>query len=60
MQKKTESTRTSAAREHLACMKHESTQREFAFVNWGGKRRGAGRKPKGERALVSRQAAEAV
>ena len=28
-------------------------QREFAFVNWGGKRRGAGRKPKGERAGVS-------
>ena len=34
-------------------MKHESTQREFVFVNWGGKRRGAGRKPEGERALVS-------
>jgi len=28
-------------------------QREFEFVNWGGKRRGAGRKPKGERAGVS-------
>ena len=28
-------------------------QHEFGFTNWGGKRRGAGRKPKGERALVS-------
>ena len=28
-------------------------QQEFAFTNWGGKRRGAGRKPKGERAGVS-------
>ena len=28
-------------------------QREFGFVNHGGKRRGAGRKPKGQRALVS-------
>ncbi|MSR60912.1 MAG: hypothetical protein EXS08_00500 [Planctomycetes bacterium] len=28
-------------------------QREFGFVNWGGKRRGAGRKPKGEHAGVS-------
>ena len=28
-------------------------QRTFGFVNWGGKRRGAGRKPKGERAGVS-------
>jgi hypothetical protein len=28
-------------------------QREFGFANWGGKRRGAGRKPKGERAGVS-------
>ena len=28
-------------------------QREFGFVNWGGKRRGAGRRPKGERAGVS-------
>ena len=27
-------------------------QREFGFVNHGGKRRGAGRKPKGQRALV--------
>ena len=30
-----------------------STQREFGFMNWGGKRRGAGRKPRGERAGVS-------
>src|SRR5262245_35568339 len=28
------------------------TQREFAFTNWGGKRRGAGRKRKSERPLV--------
>src|SRR2546421_10925964 len=27
-------------------------QREFAFRTWGGKRKGAGRKPKGERAGV--------
>ena len=31
----------------------KARQREFGFVNWGGKRRGAGRKPKGERAGVS-------
>jgi len=30
-----------------------SKQREFGFVNWGGTRRGAGRKAKGERAGVS-------
>src|SRR5262245_52536940 len=34
-------------------MKKKSRQQEFGFVNWGGKRRGAGRKPKGERAGVS-------
>jgi hypothetical protein len=34
-------------------MKQRSRQQEFGFVNWGGKRRGAGRKPKGERAGVS-------
>jgi hypothetical protein len=34
-------------------MKRKPRQREFGFVNWGGKRRGAGRKPKGERAGVS-------
>jgi REP element-mobilizing transposase RayT len=33
-------------------MKREK-QKEFGFVNWGGKRRGAGRKPKGERAGVA-------
>jgi REP element-mobilizing transposase RayT len=32
--------------------KRTSPQLEFGFVNWGGKRRGAGRKPKGERAGV--------
>lgn len=31
-------------------MKARACQREFGFTNWGGKRRGAGRKPKGERA----------
>ena len=34
-------------------MKRKARQREFGFTNWGGKRRGAGRKPKGERAGVS-------
>ena len=34
-------------------MRKKSRQREFGFTNWGGKRRGAGRKPKGERAGVS-------
>ena len=34
-------------------MRQKNRQREFGFVTWGGKRRGAGRKPKGERAGVS-------
>ena len=34
-------------------MKTKLRQQEFGFTNWGGKRRGAGRKPKGERAGVS-------
>lgn len=34
-------------------MKVKTCQREFGFIHWGGKRRGAGRKPKGERAGVS-------
>jgi putative transposase len=34
-------------------MNRRARQREFGFTNWGGKRRGAGRKPKGERAGVS-------
>jgi REP element-mobilizing transposase RayT len=34
-------------------MKTKTRQREFGFTSWGGKRRGAGRKPKGERAGVS-------
>jgi REP element-mobilizing transposase RayT len=34
-------------------MKTKACQQEFGFVNRGGKRRGAGRKPKGERAGVS-------
>jgi len=33
-------------------MKKKIRQQEFGFVNWGGKRRGAGRKPSGERAGV--------
>jgi REP element-mobilizing transposase RayT len=34
-------------------MKTKTRQRKFGFTNWGGKRRGAGRKPKGEHAGVS-------
>src|SRR5262245_45793144 len=34
-------------------MKTKSRQQEFGFTNWGGERRGAGRKPKGVRAGVS-------
>ena len=34
-------------------MKTKTRQREFGFTDWGGRRRGAGRKPKGERAGVS-------
>jgi len=34
-------------------MKQKSRQAEFGFVNWGGKRRGAGRKPRGKVAGVS-------
>ena len=34
-------------------MKKRARQQEFGFVRWGGKRRGAGRKPTGERAGVS-------
>src|SRR5262245_59098785 len=37
----------------LGCMKTKTRQRAFGLTNWGGKRRGAGRKPKGERAGVS-------
>ena len=37
----------------LPFMKRKPKQREFGFVNHGGKRRGAGRKPKGKRAGVS-------
>src|SRR5262245_60491840 len=33
--------------------KHKLRQREFGFTSWGGKRRGAGRKPSGERAGVA-------
>src|SRR5512134_3721260 len=34
-------------------MRTKTRQCEFGFTNWGGKRRGAGRKPKGERAGIS-------
>jgi REP element-mobilizing transposase RayT len=34
-------------------MKRRARQQEFGFTNWGGKRRGAGRKRTGERARVS-------
>ena len=37
----------------LSCMKHKVRQRAFGFVSWGGKRRGAGRKPAGRCAGVS-------
>jgi hypothetical protein len=37
-------------------MKSPSTQLEFGFVRWGGKRRGAGRKPQGARAGVGHDA----
>ena len=33
--------------------KERVRQKEFGFVNWGGKRKGAGRKPKGKVAGVS-------
>ena len=33
-------------------MKKKAGQREFGFMGWGGRRRGAGRKPAGERAGV--------
>src|SRR5262252_9375847 len=51
--KKLESANDSSERGSLNCMKTKNNQREFVFVSWGGKRRGAGRKPKGERAGVS-------
>ena len=34
-------------------MKRRARQQEFGFTNWGGKRRGAGRKRSGERSRVS-------
>jgi REP-associated tyrosine transposase len=34
-------------------MKRRLRQREFGFTNWGGKRKGAGRKPKGAKAMAS-------
>src|ERR1700752_3396341 len=34
-------------------MRKKTRQRELGFVHWGGKRRGAGRKPSGKRAGVS-------
>ena len=37
----------------LVCMRKRIRQQEFGFIRRGGKRRGAGRKPKGERAGVS-------
>ncbi|HVS09262.1 MAG TPA: transposase [Planctomycetota bacterium] len=35
-------------------------QSEFAFLRWGGARKGAGRKPKGERAMVSHRTRAAL
>ena len=37
----------------MSTSRRAAVQAEFGFVHWGGKRRGAGRKPKGERAGVS-------
>jgi len=37
----------------MSTSRRAAVQAEFGFVRWGGKRRGAGRKPKGERAGVS-------
>ncbi|MEQ1894898.1 MAG: transposase [Planctomycetota bacterium] len=34
-------------------MREKAKQATFGFTDWGGKRKGAGRKPKGERALVT-------
>jgi len=34
------------------CMRRVARQSSFRFVNWGGKRKGAGRNPKGEKARV--------
>ena len=34
-------------------MRRKAKQASFGFTNWGGKRKGAGRKPKGEKPLVS-------
>jgi hypothetical protein len=50
---KQENAYRSGGRGSLVCMKRKNCQQEFGFVNWGGKRRGAGRKPKGECAGVS-------
>src|SRR5262245_62532847 len=41
-------------------MKTKSKQRSFRFMNWGGKRRGAGRKPNGAKAGVSHGTRERV
>src|SRR6185503_18419339 len=43
----------SSSSSSLLCMKQKAGQQSFAFTNWGGKRRGAGRKPIGHRARVS-------
>ena len=51
-EKKKESANDSSERCSLLVMKTKIRQQEFGFVDWGGKRRGAGRKPKGERAGV--------
>src|SRR5262245_7362914 len=52
-----EKVRSSANDSRVPCpylfMRKRALQREFGFTNWGGRRRGAGRKPMGERARVS-------
>ena len=52
-EKKRENANKAGERGSLLGMKKKIRQQEFGFVSWGGKRRGAGRKPNGERAGVS-------
>src|SRR5262245_2242326 len=42
------------------CRRTRSRQLELEFRSWGGKRRGAGRKPKGERRGVSHRSRPAI
>ena len=51
--RKTKTRERSASSSSLLCMKPRARQQSFEFTNWGGKRRGAGRKRAGPRARVS-------